>query len=141
MWHGRSAWRLSVLMLGVLFAQGRRVVTYWIQTAGAGDDYQDHYYFLQSVGRRWKAIGMQLLAIALKVALRDQQRVLLVIDDSPTKRYGPQVQGAGIHHDPTPGPAETPFCYGHAWGHAGGGESASTVGNHRAADSGVAIRS
>jgi hypothetical protein len=41
--------------------------------------------------------------------------VLLAIDDSPTKRYGPKVQGAGIHHDPTPGPAGHPFCYGHIW--------------------------
>jgi hypothetical protein len=113
--HGRSAWRLSVLMLGVLFAQGRRVVASWIRAADESGDYRDHYYFLQSVGRRWQAIGMRVVAIVLKVALRDQQRVLLVIDDSPTKRYGPQVQGAGIHHDPTPGPAGTPFCYGHVW--------------------------
>ncbi|MEW4571298.1 hypothetical protein AB1L88_25780 [Tautonia sp. JC769] len=33
-----------------------------------------------------------------------QGRSLLVLDDSPTKRYGPEVQGAGIHHNPTPGP-------------------------------------
>jgi hypothetical protein len=39
----------------------------------------------------------------------------VAIDDSPTKRYGPKVQGAGIHHDPTPGPAGHPFCYGHIW--------------------------
>ena len=42
-------------------------------------------------------------------------RVLLVIDDSPTKRYGPKVEGAGIHHDPTPGPTGNEFCYGHVW--------------------------
>ena len=42
-------------------------------------------------------------------------RVLLVVDDTPTKRYGPQVQGAGIHHNPTPGPADQKFLYGHIW--------------------------
>jgi hypothetical protein len=26
-------------------------------------------------------------------------RVLLVLDDSPTKRYGPKVEGAGVHHN------------------------------------------
>jgi hypothetical protein len=43
------------------------------------------------------------------------ERLLLVIDDSPTKRYGPKVEGADIHHNPTPGPADQPFLYGHVW--------------------------
>jgi len=38
-----------------------------------------------------------------------------VIDDSPTKRYGPKVQGADIHHNPTPGPADQKYLYGHIW--------------------------
>src|SRR5437879_4982815 len=33
----------------------------------------------------------------------------------PTARYGPRVQGAGIHHNPSPGPAGERFVYGHAW--------------------------
>ncbi|MFV0490039.1 MAG: transposase [Vibrio fluvialis] len=113
--HGRSRWRLSVLMLGVLFAGGRRVVASWIRAAGVSDDYQDYYYFLQSVGRRWRELGMRLLVLVVTQVLQDQQRVLLVVDDSPTKRYGPKVQGAGIHHDPTPGPSGDEFCYGHVW--------------------------
>jgi len=51
--------------------------------------------------------------LVLKQAIGQEKRVLVAIDDSPTKRYGPQVQGAGIHHDPTPGPAGPAFCYGH----------------------------
>src|SRR6202043_2362326 len=43
------------------------------------------------------------------------QRVLAVIDDSPTKRYGPKVEGADIHHNPTPGPADQTYLYGHIW--------------------------
>jgi hypothetical protein len=42
-------------------------------------------------------------------------RLLLVIDDSPTKRYGPKVEGADVHHNPTPGPADQPYLYGHVW--------------------------
>ena len=34
-----------------------------------------------------------------------QSRWLFALDDTPTKRYGPYVQGAGVHHNPTPGPA------------------------------------
>jgi len=43
------------------------------------------------------------------------ERLLLVIDDSFTKRYGPKVEGADAHHNPTPGPADQPFLYGHVW--------------------------
>jgi hypothetical protein len=42
-------------------------------------------------------------------------RLLLVIDDTPTKRYGPKVEGADIHHNPTPGPADQKYLYGHIW--------------------------
>ena len=41
--------------------------------------------------------------------------LLFAIDDTPTPRYGPCVQGAGRHHNPTPGPAGEPFVYGHLW--------------------------
>jgi hypothetical protein len=33
----------------------------------------------------------------------------------PSKRYGPKVEGAGLHHNPTPGPAQQPWLYGHVW--------------------------
>ena len=42
-------------------------------------------------------------------------RLLLIIDDSPTKRYGPKVEGADIHRNPTPGPADQKYLYGHIW--------------------------
>jgi hypothetical protein len=113
--HGRARWRLAPLMLGLLFGQGRRVVAAWIRAAGLSDDYQDYYFFLQSIGLRWHDLGRRVLVLVLEQILTDTPRVLLAIDDSPTKRYGPKVQGAGIHHDPTPGPAGHPFCYGHIW--------------------------
>lgn len=113
--HGRSRWRLPGLLLGVLFAGGRRVVAAWIRAAGLSPDFQNCYFFLQSLGRRWRDVGSRLLVLVLLKVLKDQSRVLLAIDDSPTKRYGPKVQGAGIHHDPTPGPTGNAFCYGHVW--------------------------
>jgi hypothetical protein len=113
--HGHSRWRLPVLMLGMLFASGRRVVTSWLRAAGVSPDYQDYYYFLGSVGFAWYDLGWRVLRLVVDRALRDQSRVLLAIDDSPTKRYGPRVEGAGVHHDPTPGPTGAAFCYGHVW--------------------------
>ena len=113
--HGRSRWRLALLMMGLVFGSGRRVVAAWIRAAGLSDDYRDYYYFLQTVGRAWPELGRRVLVLVLHQVLERVPRVLIAIDDSPTKRYGPKVQGAGIHHDPTPGPAGDAFCYGHIW--------------------------
>ena len=112
--HARNRWRLPVLLTGMLFASGRRTVTTWLRAAGVSDDYQDYYYFLTCVGRNSESIATQLVALLLRT-LSLPKRLLLVIDDSPTKRYGPKVEGADVHHNPTPGPADQPFLYGHVW--------------------------
>ena len=112
--HGRNRWRLPVLLSGVLFAQGRRTVTTWLRAAGVSDDYQDYYYFLAALGRKTESVASQLFALMLAV-LPLPRRLLVVIDDSPTKRYGPHVEGADIHHNPTPGPADSAYLYGHIW--------------------------
>ena len=70
----------------------------------------NYYYFLTPVGRKSKSIATQLVTLILRT-LPLPERVLLVIDDSPTKRYGPKVEGADVHHNPTPGPADQPFLY------------------------------
>ncbi len=112
--HARNRWRLPVLLTGILFANGRRTVTTWLRAAGISDDFQDYYYFLTCVGRKSKSIATRLVALLLRT-LPLPKRLLLVIDDSPTKRYGPKVEGADVHHNPTPGPADQPFLYGHVW--------------------------
>lgn len=112
--HARNRWRLPVLLVGMLFAGGRRTVTTWLRAAGVEGDYQDYYYFLECVGRKSESIATQLLALVLRT-LPLPERLLLVVDDSPTKRYGPKVEGADVHHNPTPGPAGQPFLYGHVW--------------------------
>jgi hypothetical protein len=112
--HARNRWRLPVLLVGILFAQGRRTVTTWLRAAGISDDFADYYYFLASVGRNASCVATQLLVLMLQ-KLPLPQRLLAVIDDSPTKRYGPKVEGADIHRNPTPGPADQKYLYGHIW--------------------------
>ena len=46
---------------------------------------------------------------------RRQNRVLMAVDDTATKRYGPKVQGAGIHRNPIATPDGARFIYGHIW--------------------------
>lgn len=112
--HLDVAWRLAPMLLGVLFGRGRRTVTSWLRAAGLQRDFQQYYYFLGSLGRKTRSLGSRLLHLIIeRLGLPD--RVLLALDDSPTKRYGPHVEGAGIHHNPTPGPADQTFLYGHVW--------------------------
>lgn len=112
--HARNRWRLSVVLVGILFAHGRRTVTTWLRAAGVSDDFQDYYYFLVPLGRKAKSVATQLLILVLR-RLPLPERLLAVIDDSPTKRYGPKVEGADIHRNPTPGPADQNYLYGHIW--------------------------
>lgn len=112
--HGRNRWRLPILLVGILFAQGRRTVSTWLRAAGVSPDYEDYYYFLASVGGNAKLVSWRLLALVLRIVPLPE-RVLLVLDDTPTKRYGPKVEGADVHHNPTPGPADQKFLYGHIW--------------------------
>jgi len=112
--HARNRWRLPVLFLGMLFAGGRRTVTTWLRAAGISDDFQDYYYFLAALGRKINPVATRLVILVLKT-LPLPKRLLLVLDDSPTKRYGPKVEGADVHHNPTPGPADQPYLYGHVW--------------------------
>ena len=112
--HARNRWRLPLLLVGILFAHGRRTVTTWLRAAGVSDDFQDYYYFLAALGRKSKSVATQLLLLVLRT-LPLPDRILAVIDDTPTKRYGPKVEGADIHHNPTPGPADQKYLYGHIW--------------------------
>jgi hypothetical protein len=112
--HARLSARLLALFTGVLFARGRRTVASWLRGAGVHKDYKNYYYFLGSLGRKIRWVGSILVRRVFKT-VPVGERILLALDDTPTKRYGAHVEGAGIHHNPTPGPADQRFLYGHVW--------------------------
>jgi hypothetical protein len=112
--HGRNRWRLSLLLVGILFAGGRRTVTSWLRAAGISDDFQDYYYFLAAIGRKTESIATGLFVLIFRT-IPLPERLTVIIDDSPTKRYGPKVEGADIHRNPTPGPSDQKYLYGHIW--------------------------
>ena len=111
----RSAPRLALLFLGALLARGRRTVTSWIRAAGLSDQFRPCYTTVAAAGKKAERIAAYLVLTVLKPLLGGVERLMLAIDDTPTPRYGPQVQGAGIHHNPTPGPAGSPHVYGHVF--------------------------
>ena len=103
----RSRKYLPVFVLGMVLSSGRRTVSSWLRAAGVADDWQDHYYFLQTLGRSAGRVATRLLILAMKqIPVSHVGPYLrLAIDDSPTKRYGKKIELAGLHHNPTPGPA------------------------------------
>src|SRR5437763_9322264 len=111
---GREQQRFAALVSGALFAKGRRTVTSWLRAAGITAGFKPCYYLLSVLARRADELArLVLLRAALPVAAARTGRLLFGLDDTPTKRYGPCVEGAGLHHNPTPGPAGGRFVYGH----------------------------
>jgi len=113
----RSRKYFVTLILGMVLSTGRRTVSCWLRAACVGDDWHNHYHFLQTVGRNASHLATRLLHLAVKQIPFSHvgDFVKLALDDSPTKRYGPKIELAGIHHNPTPGPSGSEFLYGHVW--------------------------
>jgi hypothetical protein len=111
----RSAPRLALLFLGSLLARGRRTVTSWVRAARLSHQFRPCYTAVAAAGKKADSVAARLALEAVKPLVAGADRLTLAIDDTPTEWYGPHVQGAGIHHDPSPGPAGSPYVYGHVF--------------------------
>jgi hypothetical protein len=111
----RSAPRLALLFLGAVLAWGRRTVTSWIRAAKLGDQFRSCYIAVAAAGKRADRIAARLALAVIEPLVGGLERLTLALDDTPTERYGPHVQGAGVHHNPTPGPVGSPYVYGHVF--------------------------
>lgn len=112
----RQQQRFFALVIGLLFALGRQTVTTWLRAAGIRNEFRFCYYLLSTLGRRAHEQARHVLLRAARPLLAGRlERLLFGLDDTPTKRYGPCVEGSGLQHNPTPGPVEQQFVYGHVW--------------------------
>jgi len=111
----RMAFRLSIIMAGMMLADDRRVAAAWFTAAGVQDDWDRFYDCLISIGRSTRLLALPLLVAVVKKFAVVGGRMILAVDDSPTRRYGRHVEGAGVHHNPTAGPADGEWIYGHNW--------------------------
>jgi hypothetical protein len=109
----RTHGHLMPVVIGILFAVGRRTVSSWLRAGSLGDDFRKGYSCLWRVGREASCLALELRVVYLP--LLDRRRLLLTIDDSPTERFGPEIEGAGIHRNPAPGPAGSDRLWGHVW--------------------------
>src|SRR5262249_26750209 len=119
---------IEPLFLGELLAHGRRTATAWFRAGGITDDFRRAYTVLGTpghfrrvfpapppLGKGRPPAAAAALFRALRRTIDPGPRWLIALDDTPTQRYGPEVEGAGLHHNPTPGPAQQKFLYGHIW--------------------------
>ena len=111
----RSAPRLAWLFVGAVLARGRRTVTSWIRAAGLSAEYRACCTTVAAVGKRTDLTAAHLVGDVVRPLVAGADRLTFAIDDTPTPRHGQHVQGAGVHHNPTPGPAGSEFVYGHVW--------------------------
>ena len=112
----RIAFRLAIIVAGMFLADDRRTASAWFVSAGVQDDWDRFYDCLNSVGRTSAKLATAVLGLVVqKFAPEFGNHILLAMDDSPTSRYGKHVEGAGVHHNPTPGPADGEWLYGHNW--------------------------
>jgi DDE superfamily endonuclease len=111
----RNADLVLPLFLGELLAHGRRTATAWFRAAHITDQFRRAYTVLGSLGKSHLVDGATVLFADLRQTIDPGPHWLFALDDTPTQRYGPYVEGAGLHHNPTPGPAQQKFVYGHIW--------------------------
>ena len=93
-------------------------VSSWILNSNEEKRYRKFYRYLQRLGRfdeRIQNAYESWLIGVLKNALQKENVVRLALDDSPIKRYGPKIEGAGRMHDPTNTVDKNAKCYGHSW--------------------------
>lgn len=113
----RVAFRLAIIVAGMLLADDRRTASAWFVAAGVQDDWDRFYDCLIRVGRTSEKLAIAVLGLVVQkfAAAGPGERILVGMDDSPTARFGRHVEGAGVHHNPTPGPADGEWLYGHNW--------------------------
>lgn len=116
MLDSRMAHRFSIILSGMLLAKGRRTVSSWLRAAGVKDDWDRFYDALGTIGKNLLPLALPLIrALFSKFDPGPQGRWTIALDDSPTRRFGRHVEGANVHHNPTPGPADGDWLYGHNW--------------------------
>jgi hypothetical protein len=111
----RVAFRLTIIVAGMLLADDRRTASAWFVAAGVQDDWDRFYNCLISVGRTSEKLATAVLGQVVQKFAAGIDRITVGMDDSPTARFGRHVEGAGVHHNPTPGPADGEWLYGHNW--------------------------
>ena len=99
----RPTWpNILVLLAGVVLAPGRRTVTTALRILGRDRD--PHFCTFHRVLSRaaWssRAVAQQLLMLLIKVFVPAGAPVVIGLDDTIERRWGPKINARGIYRDP-----------------------------------------
>lgn len=112
----RIGFRLAIVLAGAMLAGSRRTASRWFACGGVADDWDHFYELLKSLGpNAWKLAKPLCHYIVTRFDPGPEGHWKFAIDDSPTKRFGREVEAANVHRNPTPGPADGEWMYGHNW--------------------------
>ena len=102
------------ILLGSLLTVG--CISSWMLAGRQDKRYKKIYSFIARIGRQVDKIQDRLLHWLLESSrlFPIESPIELVIDDTPIKRYGRKVEGAGRMHDPTNPHCRNATCYGHS---------------------------
>jgi len=95
-----TALNLCVLVRGALLATGERTVTSCLRAAWPW--VRKHFSSYENVLRRSKLDGRDLSRFLFNLILRllpDENPIILIVDETLVRRYGPYVAGLGVHRD------------------------------------------
>ncbi|MCP5117193.1 MAG: transposase [bacterium] len=103
------------VLTGWVFAR-RRVVTRMIEAAGAVETKHHSAFHRVFAAARWSLDELGLAIFALSEPWRDDDAVLLSLDDTLARKRGLKIFGVGMHHDPLLSTRKTALMnWGHSW--------------------------
>ena len=111
----RHAELVEPLFLGQLLAHGRRTATAWFRAGDIAEEFRRGYTLLGTLGKSKVPAAATLLFRDLCRTLHPGLAGCSLSTTRPRNATAPVSKGAGIHHNPTPGPTDNKFLYGHIW--------------------------
>lgn len=119
-----SFFNFSRLVVGWVLAPGRITITQALRAGGglrSGKHFSTFYRFFADAS--WVADDLGQVVFELMLPFVEALVLLVAVDDTLCRRTGPQIFGAGMHHDAvrstygsrTSGQRHLAFAFGHSW--------------------------
>ena len=108
---------LPEILMAMILSIHRRTVTGWLGCLQNGAAKSSVYYQIGSFGRYGNKLEDSVANFLSEYCdiLKKAKMLYFVIDDTPTKRTGPKIEGANYQHNPTPSKTDAKLYYGHSW--------------------------
>ena len=112
----RSWAQAQVLWVGLFLCQGKRTVSRILQVMGLSQEkhYTNYYRVLNRM--KWSAREGAKILLEMVLTMFGIQELVIGVDDTLERRWGPQIWGRGIYRDPVRSSAKyTVKCSGLKW--------------------------